>query len=93
MQWTEGYILPGLMPWKVPLTEPDSSKQNAAFAYIVLQPTFYIDWAKPLCNLYTIITLHEVKDICAQLLPYVAAARTNYGLSIHQRNKCSIYPC
>ena len=63
--------------------------------YILLQPTLYIDWAKQLCNPYAIITLHEVKDICAanKLLPHVAAARTNYGLSIHQRNKGSIYPC
>ena len=54
----------------------------------MLQPTLYIDWAKQLCSPYGIITLHEVKDICAsnKLLPHAAAPRTNHGLSKHQRN-------
>ena len=81
--------------------QPASIKQNAAFAYIVLYATLYIyhkpylDWPNELCNVYDIITLHEVKGTCAAkiLLPHAAAPRTNQGCSIHQRINYPIYLC
>ena len=62
--------------------QPASIKQNAAFAYIVLYATLYIypkpyfDWTNELCNVYDIITLHEMKGTCAAkiLLQNAAAA-------------------
>ena len=70
--------------------QPASIKQNAAFAYIVLYATLYIspkpyfDLAKELCNVYAIITLHEVKDTCAAKYFY-------HMLQLHEQIKVLVY--